>query len=111
MITTTMPKTAAPMASTSKATLQRSLAEAKNYAGWVRAAKALDESNGSDKWKARDRTGLYDYATIRERRDRLRALPTRAVQYLPGGPPARPAPRALPRAGAPTPPSPPHSPS
>jgi NTE family protein len=69
-----MPKTAAPMASTSKATLQRSLAEAKNYAGWVRAARALDESNGSDKWKARDRTGLYDYATIRERRDRLRTL-------------------------------------
>src|SRR5260221_7584770 len=87
MITTTTPNTAAPMTSASKSTLQRSLTEAKNYASWVRAAKALDESNGSDKWKARDRTGLYDYATIRERREPRRTRRQTREQQRVGGHP------------------------
>lgn len=51
--------------------LKRALIDARDYASWAQAGSALDQRSGRDRWKARERSNLYDYATLRERLDRL----------------------------------------
>jgi len=57
--------------------LRRSLKQAATYPDWREAARVYDESNGLDRWRKRDQTGQYDYASIRQRLDRLRFLKAR----------------------------------
>lgn len=54
--------------------LEAALSSATDYASWRSAALALDTVNGRERWKLRERSNLYDYATIRERLHRLRSL-------------------------------------
>jgi TAG lipase / steryl ester hydrolase / phospholipase A2 / LPA acyltransferase len=55
-------------------TLENTLANASCYEEWRNAAQKLDELTGMDYWKETDRTGLYDYRSIRRRLDSLREL-------------------------------------
>lgn len=57
--------------------LREHLHEADHYDAWRQAALALDHRSGRDKWKARDASALYDYATLRARVDQLQALHAR----------------------------------
>jgi len=41
---------------------------------WAKAAKELDVASGNEQWKQRNRTNLYDYATIRRRSDQQHAM-------------------------------------
>ena len=50
------------------------MATARDYAQWTRAALAYDKKNGLDSWRKRDESARYDFAAIRDRLDRLRAL-------------------------------------
>ena len=74
MIAKTLTNPIAILSESQKAKLQRAKQEARTYKSWTRAAKALDALSGNNKWKAQDRSDLFDYATIRRRRDQLRAL-------------------------------------
>lgn len=51
--------------------LERKLADAKSYEDWKAAAIALDDHSGLTKWKQRDQTVRYDFASIRRRLDQL----------------------------------------
>ncbi|MBM7424816.1 DUF3336 domain-containing protein [Spongiibacter marinus] len=55
-------------------TLENTLANASCYEEWRNAAQKLDELTGMDYWKETDRTGHYDYRSIRRRLDSLREL-------------------------------------
>lgn len=48
--------------------------EPQSYEEWKLAAIARDESSGHARWKATDRTALYDYATVRTRLTQLRRV-------------------------------------
>ena len=74
MIARALSKPAALMPVGDKGKLLRAMREARSYEEWSRAAKQLDSLSGNDRWKERDRSDLYDYATIRRRRDQLRSL-------------------------------------
>jgi len=62
----------------SKASELNELAErldgAESYAQWSEAAQRHDELSGALRWRQRDQSSRYDYAQIRLRLDRLRAL-------------------------------------
>lgn len=62
----------------SKASELKELAErldgAESYAQWSEAAQRHDELSGALRWRQRDQSSRYDYAQIRLRLDRLRAL-------------------------------------
>lgn len=50
------------------------LSNAASYSEWTHAALAYDALTGRERWKERTRSGLYDYAMIGEKLQRLRAL-------------------------------------
>lgn len=50
------------------------MAAAETYEEWSSLALEHDQATGMDRWRRRDHTRLYDYESIRERLDRLRAL-------------------------------------
>lgn len=54
--------------------LHRSLDEAHDYAAWTDAAQQYDQVTGRSRWKARERSGLYDYRLIGEKLQRLQRL-------------------------------------
>ena len=54
--------------------LERAMAEALDYAQWSAAALDYDRVTGRARWKERLRSGLYDYALIQSKLDRLRTL-------------------------------------
>lgn len=54
--------------------LRRALDEASSYAEWSAAAREFDRITGRERWKERRRSGLYDYAMIGEKLNRLRTL-------------------------------------
>ena len=74
MIARSLKKQVSLISGTQRSRLQRAMQEARSYDAWKRAAKELDVLSGNDRWKQQDRTTLYDFATIRRRRDQLRAL-------------------------------------
>ena len=53
---------------------EEALAAALSYPQWRSAAQQHDELSGALRWRQRDQSSLYDYAQIRLRLDRLRAL-------------------------------------
>ena len=53
------------------------MATAESYAEWSEAAQAHDQLSGQARWRAMDQTTQYDYAQIRLRLDKLRALRSR----------------------------------
>jgi NTE family protein len=57
--------------------LTRALKQAGSYEEWFEAAKAFDKHNGLDRWRRKDETGQYDYASVRIRLDRLLSLKAR----------------------------------
>ena len=57
--------------------LEKQMATAGNYAEWSEAAQAHDQLSGQSRWRAMDQTTQYDYAQIRLRLDKLRALRSR----------------------------------
>lgn len=57
-----------------RARLRQELEQASSYAQWAQAAQDFDAVTGRERWKRRRRSGLYDYATIDEKLDRLHAL-------------------------------------
>jgi TAG lipase/steryl ester hydrolase/phospholipase A2/LPA acyltransferase len=57
-----------------RGSLRQKLAEATNYAQWIDAAQAFDAVTGRERWKQRQRSGLYDHAMIAEKLDRLLTL-------------------------------------
>ena len=52
--------------------LRQRLHDAKTYQEWTLAANAMDRHLGSDVWKARERSGLYDYELVRKVVEKLR---------------------------------------
>lgn len=66
-----------PASQKNKLALKRLMLEAGDHTSWASAALALDEISGRAKWKERDETNLYDYATLRARVDQLRELRAR----------------------------------
>ncbi len=54
--------------------LEKDLASAETYEQWAEAAKRYDKKKKLDAWRAADESSRYDYAAIRDRLDRLRAL-------------------------------------
>lgn len=54
--------------------IKRALKSAKSYQEWHEAAQQYDSYNGLDRWRQRDTSRQYDYASIRTRLDRLRSL-------------------------------------
>ena len=54
--------------------LETAMDEAADYDEWKEAAIAYDSKAGLDRWKETDRSARFDYASIRRRLDRLRAL-------------------------------------
>jgi NTE family protein len=50
---------------------------AESYEAWLEVARRHDEVSGMQRWREVDQTPLYDYASIRRRLDRLRALRAR----------------------------------
>ena len=54
--------------------LRDALDGALSYPQWIAAAQAFDRLTGRERWKARLRSGLYDYTMIREKLDRLIAM-------------------------------------
>lgn len=73
-MTIALPVADAPTSSPHKRELQRALDTATDYGTWSQAAQGLDELSGRTAWRQRERSNLYDSATIRERLDRLRLL-------------------------------------
>ncbi|CAA0110022.1 Uncharacterised protein [Zhongshania aliphaticivorans] len=57
-----------------KDVIEQELANAESYDQWKAAAIRSDEKRGLDYWKSVDRSGLYDFKSIRLRLDRLRSL-------------------------------------
>lgn len=51
---------------------EKRIANAGTYQEWVAAAQGHDRVTGRDDWKSRERSGLYDYQTIRMRLEALR---------------------------------------
>lgn len=74
MLARVLSKPMALMSESQRNKLHRVMREAKTYEIWSRAAKQLDTLCGNDAWKQQDRSNLYDYATIRRRRDQLRTM-------------------------------------
>ncbi len=74
MIVRALSKPASRISVTPKSKLLKAMQEARSYATWSKAAKELDAASGNDRWKERDRSDLYDYVTIRRRRDQLKAM-------------------------------------
>lgn len=58
--------------------LEREMATAAAYPGWLAAAKRHDDLSGMSEWRQVEHTELYDYAQIRLRLDRLRNLRSRS---------------------------------
>ena len=54
--------------------LERKLSKAENYQQWCDAAIALDQRSGAQQWKHREKSRLYDYASIRRRLDALQTM-------------------------------------
>ena len=54
--------------------LKNALRDAKSYAHWALAAKALDDQGEGKRWKALERSEQFDYATIRRQLHQLRKL-------------------------------------
>ncbi|MDB4512284.1 DUF3336 domain-containing protein [Arenicella sp.] len=54
--------------------LERKMDKAKSYKEWRTAAIAHDEQSGLAKWKKKDETRRYDYATIRRRVNLMKSL-------------------------------------
>lgn len=54
--------------------LERAQEVASTYESWAAAARKHDHLSGREKWKDRLATGLYDYALIAAKLERLRAL-------------------------------------
>ncbi|MGQ0699244.1 MAG: DUF3336 domain-containing protein [Panacagrimonas sp.] len=54
--------------------LRRRLGEATSYEDWVATAMAFDTLTGRARWRERRRSGLYDYAMIGDRLEKLRSL-------------------------------------
>jgi TAG lipase / steryl ester hydrolase / phospholipase A2 / LPA acyltransferase len=52
--------------------LEKKLDNAKSYDEWRELALEHDRNSGREHWKKVDKTGLYDYASIRSRIERLR---------------------------------------
>ena len=50
---------------------------ADSYEEWLESARAYDEYNRLDRWRAKDQTRQYDYVSIRIRLDQLRSLKAR----------------------------------
>jgi NTE family protein len=57
-----------------EAQLKRALKDAASYEQWREAAEDHDKHKGLDRWRLRDHSGQYDYASIRTRLDQLRGL-------------------------------------
>jgi predicted acylesterase/phospholipase RssA len=57
--------------------LEKAMAQANGYAEWLKLARQHDELSGAAEWRGVEHTDLYDYAQIRLRLDRLRALRAR----------------------------------
>ena len=68
------PLEALPETALNPRTLRQRLREAADYDSWAEAAKALDRLSGREVWKKRDISALYDYRTLRDRVDHLRAV-------------------------------------
>ena len=60
--------------SVGKQALQQQMTQATTYETWASSAQAADVLSGRDAWKLRERSNLYDHATIRARLDQLRLL-------------------------------------
>ena len=54
--------------------LQAAMDSATTYEEWKAAAIAYDDKSGLARWKAMDQSSRFDYASIRRRLDRLKAL-------------------------------------
>lgn len=54
--------------------LESDMAEAASYEDWREAAIEHDEVSGAARWKAMDQSEHFDYVSIRQRLDELRAL-------------------------------------
>lgn len=54
--------------------IEKKMANAETYEEWKAAAIAYDERNGLQRWKQYEKSGLYDYAAIRSRLEKLRVF-------------------------------------
>jgi len=54
--------------------LERKLSKAKDYEEWREIAIALDQRSGAQKWRHREKSRQYDYASIRRRLDALQVM-------------------------------------
>ena len=61
--------------------LTKELGQACSYDQWQEIAKRCDELEGSDDWRAIDRSNLYDYRAIRSRLDKLKTLRTKGDDH------------------------------
>lgn len=59
---------------TAASTLRRRMEEAHSYADWVEHAATLDQLSGMDDWRANEVSPEYDYRTVRQRLEHLRAM-------------------------------------
>jgi len=50
------------------------MSEAENYQEWKEAAIAYDENKGIERWKASEKSRLYDYASIQRRLESLQTM-------------------------------------
>jgi TAG lipase/steryl ester hydrolase/phospholipase A2/LPA acyltransferase len=57
--------------------LKRALKNARSYEEWYEAAQAYDRHHKLDRWRQRDHSRQFDYASIRVRLDQLRSLRAR----------------------------------
>lgn len=53
---------------------KRELANANSYDEWLDIASAIETANGTAAWKVEEKTRLYDYLEVRNRRDNLQRL-------------------------------------
>jgi TAG lipase/steryl ester hydrolase/phospholipase A2/LPA acyltransferase len=74
MITKAISEPASLLPLTNRSRLRYAMQQARTYESWAKAAKELDLVSGNEQWKQKDRTNLYDYATIRRRRDQLHTM-------------------------------------
>ena len=54
--------------------LERAMKQAASYTEWQEAARAYDRASGLDRWKMAEQSRRYDWAAIRSRLERLRAM-------------------------------------
>lgn len=54
--------------------LERKLSKAESYQQWCETAIALDQRSGAQKWKHRQKSRRYDYASIHRRLEALKAM-------------------------------------